>query len=299
MEIKQIKSIIKRVLDETKLIFLDYVFTKKVLWLALASLPLSTYLIITASPNFYISAVVLPVDTDPQTQTKVESLASVFSSARKDGAQKNTKWLSSLRSTDTAMEMWDRWALRLYNSDPKNTDVNKIPQNHTFMQKLGSWIGGYSLPKYKTYHDLHQYIRTQIKVDIDFDAYEIRVWIQSTNVELAADFLNDVIITADRNAKNIAKERSRVIIAALKKDLVGVKNSSIMTVFSEKINNEYYTLASLTNDLPYYITYLDRPHANPYPSSPNILAILFSNLITFIFIGIALNFWQKNKHDIW
>ena len=119
----------------------------------MASLPLSTYLIITASPNFYISAVVLPVDTDPQTQTKVESLASVFSSARKDGAQKNTKWLSSLRSTDTAMEMWDRWALRLYNSDPKNTDVNKIPQNHTFMQKLGSWIGGYSLPKYKTYHE--------------------------------------------------------------------------------------------------------------------------------------------------
>jgi hypothetical protein len=299
MDISQIKTIAIRALKELKIVILEYVFTKKVLWLALASLPFSTYLVITAQPNFYVSATILPVDTEPQTSTKVESLAAVFTSARKDGAQKNAKWISSLRSSDTAIEMWDRWALRLYNSDPDNIDVNKIPQRHTFTRKFASWIGGYSLPKYRTSYDLQQYIKNAVETKIDFDAYELQVWMYSTNVELTKEFLNDVILSADRNAKRMAMERSRAIIAALKRDLTEAKNSSIMTVFSEKINNEYYNIASLNNELPYFITYLDTPRANPYPVSPNILAIYLSNLIIFIFIGVGINFWQKNKDEIW
>ena len=299
MDIKQLKVIIKRILEETKVILVDYVFTKRVLWLALASLPFSTYLIITAQPNFYVSATILPVDTDPQTSTKVENLASMFTSSAKEGAQKNVKWISSLRSGDTAIELWDRWGLRLFNSDPENKDVNKIIQNHKFINKLGSWVGGYSLPKYRTYYDLQQFIKSSVETRIDFDAYEITIWMYSSNVELTKEFLDDVILGADRNAKKIAMKRSREIISTLKKDLETSKNASIMTVFSEKINNEYYTIASLDNELPYFITYLDKPRANPYPLSPNIIAITLSNLIIFIFIGIGIGFWKKNKHEIW
>ena len=143
------------------------------------------------------------------------------------------------------------------------------------------------------------YIKNAVETKIDFDAYELQVWMYSTNVELTKEFLNDVILSADRNAKRMAMERSRAIIAALKRDLTEAKNSSIMTVFSEKINNEYYNIASLNNELPYFITYLDTPRANPYPVSPNILAIYLSNLIIFIFIGVGINFWQKNKDEIW
>ena len=91
MDIKQAKTIIKRILEESKIILLEYILTKKVLWLALASLPFSLYFVTTAVPNFYVSAIVLPIDEEPQTTSKMETLASVFTSGAKEGAQKNAK----------------------------------------------------------------------------------------------------------------------------------------------------------------------------------------------------------------
>jgi hypothetical protein len=299
MDIKQAKTIIIRILEESKIILLEYILTKKVLWLALASLPFSLYFITTAVPNFYVSAVVLAIDEEPQTTSKMETLASVFTSGAKEGAQKNAKFISSAKSSDTALALWDKWALRLFNGDPKNKDVDKISQRHTVLQRTSAWLGGYDLPKYLTFLDLQNYIRSGIVFTIDFQAYEIEIGMFSRDVDFTKEFLNDVIMVADSVAKKQQINKSKVLIKTLKRDLQNAKNSSIVGIFSEKINNEYYKIATLDNEMPYYITYLDKPRSSPYPVSPNILAIIFSNLILFIFIGVGINFWNKNKDDIW
>jgi hypothetical protein len=299
MDIKQAKTIIIRILQECKIILLEYILTKKVLWLALASLPFSLYFISTAVPNFYVSAVILPTDTEPQTASKIETLASVFTSSAKEGGSKNAKFISSAKSSDTAKALWDKWALTLFNGDPKNKDVDKIPQRHSVVQRTTAWLVGYDLPEYLTYLDLQSYIRSSIRFTIDFNAFEIDVRTYSSNVDLTIEFLDDVIMAADSVAKKQQIIKSEVLIKTLKRDITNAKNSSIIGIFSEKINNEYYKIATLDNDLPYYITYIDRPRSSPYPISPNVLAIIFSNLILFIFIGVGINFWKKNKDDIW
>ena len=298
MDIKDFKAIVKRVVTESKVMIFEYIITKRVLIFAIISIPLSVFLIVTAQPNFVVSSTIHPTDTDPISNSKVQGLLA-FTTAANAGISQNTKFLLSLRSSDTAEEMWDRWGLRLFNADPKNSDVSKMPQEHSFIARLGSWIGGYELPKYKTYFDLQDYIQNVVQTKVDFVDYETRVWMYTSNIETSKEFINDVILSADRTAKRKEIQKSQEIIKTLKRDLDDAKNASIVTVFSERINSEYYNIAALNNELPHFVTYINTPRGDPYPVSPNILAILISNLIIFIFLGIGISFWQKNKDDIW
>ena len=138
-----------------------------------------------------------------------------------------------------------------------------------------------------------------VQTKVDFVDYETRVWMYTSNIETSKEFINDVILSADRTAKRKEIQKSQEIIKTLKRDLDDAKNASIVTVFSERINSEYYNIAALNNELPHFVTYINTPRGDPYPVSPNILAILISNLIIFIFLGIGISFWQKNKDDIW
>ncbi len=283
-----------------KKFILEYCLTKTVLIMALFSFIFSTVVLFNSTPVFHITSVVLPVSQQPQNQTSASQFAQLLTSAgTTQGAKHDTKFSSSVRSADTAIMLWDKWSLQIFNSDPKNKDSNKIVQEHKLMDRLMSWIGGYELPMYFTYHDLQTYIRNSVKIDTDLYGYEVMVHMYSSNTDFAINFLDDVIRTGDLVAKNFEIKKSRANISALTRDLASLKNSSMTSAFSDRINSEYYKIATLDNDLPYFYSVLDAPRSSPYPISPNMLFILLSNLIIFSFLGMFIEFFQKNKDDLW
>ena len=299
MDIKDIKQIVREYYNEIKGFILEYLFTKMVLIGAIFSILFSVVILFNSTPVFHVVSTVLPVDTEPQRNTNMTGFAALLTSAAMEGAQKNDKFITSVRSADTAIALWDDWGLKIFNSDPKNKDPNKIKQEHGFLERIMSWVGDYDLPLYYSYHDLQDYIRDLVEIKIDMREYEILVHMYSSNVDFTISFLEDVIRAGDTVAKKVEIRKSRAIIEALKRDLVSSKNASIMSAFSERINAEYYKIASLDNDLPYFIFVLDTPRSSPYPISPNVMYIIISNLIIFIFISTFLGFYQKNKDDLW
>ena len=300
INIRNIKQIAIEYSANFKKFILEYCLTKTVLIMALFSFIFSTVVLFNSTPVFHITSVVLPVSQQPQNQTSASQFAQLLNSASSSqGAQLHTKFSSSVRSADTAIMLWDKWGLKIFNSDPGNKDSNKIVREHKLLDRLMSWIGGYELPMYFTYHDLQTYIRNSVKINTDIKAYEVIVSMYSSNTDFAINFLDDVIRTGDLVAKNFEIKKSRANISALTRDLASLKNSSMTSAFSERINSEYYKIATLDNDLPYFISVLDTPRSSPYPISPNMLFILLSNLIIFSFLGIFIEFFQKNKDDLW
>lgn len=299
MDIKDIKQIAIDYLAHAKTFVLEYCLTKTVLIGAISSIFFSVFVLFNTTPVFHVTSVVLPVDAEPQRRGNITGFAELLTSAAMEGAQKNSKFITSVRSADTAIELWDEWGLKIFNSDPKNTDPDKILVEHKFLDKLMSWIGDYDLPLYYNYLDLQDYIRDLVEIEVDMREYEIMVHMYSSNVDFTISFLDDVIRAGDTVAKKVEIRKSRAIIEALKRDLASSKNASIMSAFSDRINTEYYKIASLDNDLPYFIFVLDTPRSSPYPISPNVLFVILANLIIFTFIGIFIGFFQKNKNDLW
>ena len=117
----------------------------------------------------------------------------------------------------------------------------------------------------------------------------------------------DLFEKSDKNWKYMKKsEFSFKTAEILKKyfDKIGI--GCFWSVFSpesvqllEKLDVEYYKIASLDNNLPYFIFVLDTPRSSPHPISPNVLFVILANLIIFTFIGIFVGFFQKNKNDLW
>ena len=81
--------------------------------------------------------------------------------------------------------------------------------------------------------------------------------------------------------------------------IIPYRTSYDIMVLNFFCNSEYFKIATLDNDLPYFISILDAPRSDPYPISPNLLYIILSNLIIFSFIGIFIEFFRKNKDDLW
>ena len=300
INIKNIKQIAIEYSANVKQFVLEYCFTKTVLIMGLFSILFSTFVLFNSTPVFHITSVVLPVNQQPQNQISSSQFAQLLSTAGStQGAKHDTKISSSVRYADTAMMLWDEWGLKIFNSDSGNKDLNKISQDHKFLDRLMSWIGGYELPMYYTYHDLQTYIRNSVKIDTDLYGYEVMVHMYSSNTDFAVNFLDDVIRTGDLVAKNFEIKKSRANIVALTRDLASLKNLSMTSAFSDRINSEYYKISTLDNDLPYFISVLDAPRSSPYPISPNALFILLSNLIIFSFLGMLFEFFKKNKDDLW
>ena len=300
INLKKIKQIAIEYSANFKKFILDYFLTKTVLIMALFSFIFSTVVLFNSTPVFHITSVVLPVNQQLQSQPSTSQFAQLLTSVGPPQvAQRNIKFSSSVRSVDTAIMLWDKWSLQIFNSDPRNKDSNKIVQEHKLLDRLMSWIGGYELPMYFTYHDLQTYIRNSVKITADLYGYEVMVHMYSSNTDFAINFLDDVIRSGDLVAKNLEIKKSRANISALTRDLASLKNSSMTSGFSERINSEYYKIATLDNDLPYFYSVLDAPRSSPYPISPNMLFILLSNLIIFSFLGMFFEFFQKNKDDIW
>ena len=113
------------------------------------------------------------------------------------------------------------------------------------------------------------------------------------------DFINELILVADQYAKEYLIQKSKAIIDGTSKQLAVSRNSAISASLAGTINREYLKIATLDNNMPYHIYFIDPPYSSEYPLSPNTLAIFISNLIIFVFASIAYHFIKNNKDNLW
>ena len=107
------------------------------------------------------------------------------------------------------------------------------------------------------------------------------------------------MLDADKYAKEFLILKSQAIIDGTYKQLPESRNSAITASLAATINRESLQIATLKNDLPYHIYFIDPPYSSEYPVTPNTLAIFISNFIIFIFLSVMYNFIRNHKEDLW
>ena len=113
------------------------------------------------------------------------------------------------------------------------------------------------------------------------------------------NFLNELILVADKYAKEYLMLKSQAIIEGSLKQLAVSRNSAITASLAATINGEYLKIATLENDMPYHIYFIDPPYSSEYPVTPSTFAIFLSNFIIFIISSIMFHFIRDNKDNLW
>tara|TARA_Y100001970_G_C14214247_1_gene848713 strand:- start:1332 stop:2222 length:891 start_codon:yes stop_codon:yes gene_type:complete len=281
----------------TKKFFFEYFWTKTSLYVALASLFFSLITIQFALPQFYVSATLR--EAQGNTGGAVNQAGGLIRFVGDDGNVFN-EFRSNVYSYVIAQRMWEKgWGSQVFASGNKEIDFNKIERKHTISEKLGSILLGYDLYDFYSAHDLQDFISGSISMDKEIKGTNITVSMMSSDQEFAIKFLEEIILVADQHAKEYLISKSKAIIDETYKQLAVSRNSAITSSLSGTINREYLKIATLENDLPYHIYFIDPPYSSEYPVSPNSLSIFLSNLIIFVFGYVLYNFIRKNKDDLW
>lgn len=279
--------------------FFEFIWVKTSLYFAIASLFLSIISIQFALPQFYVSATLREAEAEAGVainQTGGDGLLGIV------GNEGNifNEFRSNVYSYVVAQRMWEKgWGSQIYAGGNQEIDFNTIERNHTISEKIGSLLVGYDLYDYYSPHDLQAFISGSVFLSKEIKGTNITVSMMSDNQEFAIEFLNDIILEADQYAKEHLIARSKAVIAETYKQLAVSRNSAITSSLSGTINREYLKIATLENDLPYHIYFIDPPYSSEYPVSPKAPAIFLSYLIIFVFGSVLFNFVRKNKDDLW
>ena len=280
--------------------FDDHVLKKSSLHAVGISLIASLIIIQFSIPQFYVSATLREAQTaKDQGDIGGGELGRIFKSDA--GSNVYDQFRSNMQSYVLAQRMWDQgWGSKIFGDGTMDEEYfNTISKNHTIGQKAGAFLLGYDLFEYYSAHDLQAFIKAKARPTKEVKATNIIVYVMDQDKDFAIDFLNAVILETDRYAKEHLIVKSKEIIAETYKQLATSRNSTITSALANTINSEFYKIASLENDLPYHIYFIDPPHSSEYPVTPKVSSIIFSNLIIFLFLSIAYSFIQKNKEDLW
>ena len=280
--------------------FDDHVLKKSSLHAVGISLIASLIIIQFSIPQFYVSATLREAQTaKDQGDIGGGELGRIFKSDA--GSNVYDQFRSNMQSYVLAQRMWDQgWGSKIFGDGTMDEEYfNTISKNHTIGQKAGAFLLGYDLFEYYSAHDLQAFIKAKARPTKEVKATNIVVYVMDQDKDFAIDFLNAVILETDRYAKEHLIVKSKEIIAETYKQLATSRNSTITSALANTINSEFYKIASLENDLPYHIYFIDPPHSSEYPVTPKVSSIIFSNLIIFLFLSIAYSFIQKNKDDLW
>lgn len=279
--------------------FFEFIWIKTSLYLAIASLFISIITIQFALPQFYVSATLREAEAESGININQTGGGGLLGIVGSEGNVFN-EFRSNIYSYVVAQRMWEKgWGSQIYAGGNQDIDFNSIERNHTISEKIGSLLVGYDLYDYYSPHDLQAFIGGSVSLSKEIKGTNITVSMMSDNQEFAIEFLNDIILEADRYAKEHLIARSKAVIAETYKQLAVSRNSAITSSLSGTINREYLKIATLENDLPYHIYFIDPPYSSEYPVSPKAPAIFISYLIIFVFGSILFNFVRKNKDDLW
>ena len=279
--------------------FFEFIWIKTSLYFAIASLFISVISIQFALPQFYVSATLREAEAESGININQTGGGGLLGIVGSEGNVFN-EFRSNIYSYVVAQRMWEKgWGSEIYAGGNQDIDFNSIERNHTISEKIGSLLVGYDLYDYYSPHDLQAFIGGSVSLSKEIKGTNITVSMMSDNQEFAIEFLNDIILEADRYAKEHLIARSKAVIAETYKQLAVSRNSAITSSLSGTINREYLKIATLENDLPYHIYFIDPPYSSEYPVSPKAPAIFISYLIIFVFGSILFNFVRKNKDDLW
>jgi len=280
--------------------FYDYFWKKSSLNLGLASLILSFAIIQFSTPQFYISATLRENQESGSSSPSLGGGSNGLISIVSSDSNSFDEFRSNIYSYIIAQRMWEKgWATEIYAGGDKSIDVNKIEKPHTLADHLGALFLGYKLYDFYSPHDLQAFISSKVNLQKEIRGANITVSMLTSDQNFGLSFLNELILNADKYAKEFLILKSQAIIDGTYKQLAVSRNSAITASLAATINRESLQIATLKNDLPYHIYFIDPPYSSEYPVTPNTLAIFISNFIIFIFLSVMYNFIRIHKEDLW
>jgi hypothetical protein len=296
---------LKQNFELSKLFFEEYVLVKQSLVAIGISLIFSLLVIQISIPKFAVSATLreaqssgggIQIGTGGSTNS---ILSKVVGTNSLDKSYDEV--ISNMRSYIVAQRLWaNGWGSEIFgNGELDKEGFSKILRKHTLTDRLSAWITGYQLNEFYSAHDLQAYIKNTINTQRDLQQTNITVSTLAEDKDLAIRFVSAVILETDNYAKEYLIAKSNQIIEASFEQLAVSKNSAISAALSNSINNEYLKIATLKNDMPYNVYFIDPPHSSEYPVTPNISAIFLSNIIIFLFLSTSYLFILKNKDELW
>ncbi|MDA8655531.1 hypothetical protein N9L78_02395 [Gammaproteobacteria bacterium] len=282
--------------------FQEFVITKRTYYFIGASLILSILIIQFSKPEFYVSSTLREAENLSQQKFSTNSIASeIILGAGKQDSTIFGAFRANMYSYALAQRMWEQgWGSKVFgdgNMDPEY--FNKISKNYKISDRIESFLLGYDLSRFYSAHDLQSYIAGRFEITRTKGLENIVIFTMTPNKEFAIQFMNALILETDRYAKNRLIKKSNEIISASYAQLATAKNTSITSAISSTINAEYFKIANLENDMPYHLYVIDPPYSSEYPISPDTTAIIFSNIIIFLFLSIFFSFVKKNREDLW
>ena len=270
-------------------------FNKRSLRVCSVFLFLGLIFILFSSPKFLIESTLIENRAGFSGQS-LGGLSDIIQLSDEGGSEYYEKFTSSLYSVSTAERLWEMgWGNIIYaNNDAK--DQNKIRKPIGITSRLGSIFLGYPLRKYYSPLDLKSYISRNVVVrKFSRNSKKIIVTMITADKEFGIKFLNDVIIQGDYVVKEHELTTAQARTNALTKQLVKSKNSIVSNALSSLLNTQYYTLASLENDLPYSVYFIDYPNSEEKPISPNIPLVLFCLVLIGLVSSTTYSFFSKNE----
>ena len=279
--------------------FYDYVWRKSSLNLGIASIIFSLGFIQFTTPQFYISTALRESESISTNGPSGSGVQGLFSMAASEGSIFN-EFKSNVYSYVVAQRMWEEgWGAKIYAGGDETVDINKIDRRHTISDYISSFLLGYDLYDYYSPHDLQAYIAGKVSINKKIRGTNITVSMMTRDQAFGLKFLNELILVADKYAKEYLMLKSQAIIEGSQKQLAVSRNSAITASLAATINGEYLKIATLENDMPYHIYFIDPPYSSEYPVTPSTFAIFLSNFIIFIISSIMFHFIRDNKDNLW
>ena len=279
--------------------FHDYVWKKSLLSVGIASFIFSLGFIQFTIPQFYISSTLREAESISTNGPSGSGAQALFSMASSEGGIYN-EFRSNLYSYVVAQRMWEEgWGARIFAAGNETEDTNKIVRRHTTSENISSFLLGYDLYDYYSPHDLQDFIAGTVSFTKEIKGVNIYVSMMTRDPAFGLIFLNEIILVSDKYAKEHLILKSQAIIEGAQKQLAVSRNSAITASLSATINGEYLKIATLENDMPYNIYFIDPPYSSEYPVYPSTFSIFLSNFIIFIISSIMFHFIRDNKDNLW
>lgn len=288
---------LKEIFDSSKDFLQTYVLIKFSAKAIALSFLFSILLLLLSNPQFSISATLL----ENKEQQQGSELEGVFTRLQRQDSNLYQKFRANVYSSATAKDLWIKgWGSKLFDPNNNFEDGEKILKPQGIFTRFSAFLLGYDLNPYYTHLDLKSYIAGKVNIrkaprSADFTV----MMLTGGDKDLTRKFIYDLIISADNDAKQKALAVSRARIKSAMNELKNPKNSLVNNGLSSILNSEYFKVASLSNDLPYYVYFVDLPNASEHPVSPNPAAIFFADMIIFLIFGVLYSYIKKNKEELW
>lgn len=281
----------------------NYIFIKQTLYLFIASIILGILVSCNETPKFYISSTLL--ENQDESSIQFDSGSAIAQLVQAGGGGENNSSFKTFRtelySFSTAKVMWDQgWGMKAFGEriyDKKNEKYKFKPVK--ISDRLASWLLGYSPKEEYSHRDLANYIRNSISLSKELYGVQITGSLLHPDPNFGENFLKEAVLTADSNAKKKLLSKTELRLIALYEEYENNSNRAVSSSIVRAINQELVRKASLKNDLPYFIYFVDEPTASTKPYSPNLGAIFFSLIFISLVLSIGITYFKRHKNELW